>query len=421
MKKTPLYQWHIDNGANMAEFGSYSMPLWYPQGARSEHISVIEYAGLFDTSHMAVVLVQGDGAHQLLQHAFSKDLDRCLGVKKTPLVQGRSVYGVFLDERGHVIDDAIVTRQADSLYMVVVNAGMGEKIVDHLQQFPLAAAVEITDLSDQLGKIDIQGPASARILGGLLQDPAGVFTALPYFSTKGWFDLSQSKSVLLADSTPILLSRTGYTGEFGFEIFLEPRHLEKVWSVLLQEGGERICACGLASRDSLRAGAVLPLSHQDIGDWPFQANPWQFALPLDERGTFTKRFIGAQALQQIETAAYTYPFAGFDPRKIVPGPDTAVLDGSDRTVGRILTCATDMAIGRIDDRIVSIATPTAAGRPEDFKARGLCCGFVLVSQHFNPGDKLFLTDGKRKIPIEIRLDIRPDRTARRPMREMVHT
>ncbi len=420
MKKTPLYQWHIDNGANMAEFSSYSMPLWYPQGARDEHIGVIKYAGLFDTSHMAVVLVQGDGAHQLLQLAFSKDLDRCLGLQKTPLVQGRSVYGVFLDERGHVIDDAIVTRQAETLYMVVVNAGMGGKIVDHLQQQSTAAVVEIIDLSDRLGKIDIQGPASAQILGALLQDQAGVFSGFPYFSTKGWFDLSQSKSVLLADSTPVLLSRTGYTGEFGFEIFLESRHLEKVWNVLLQEGGEKICACGLASRDSLRAGAVLPLSHQDIGDWPFLANPWQFALPLDEHGGFTKRFIGAEALQHNETVEYTYPFAGFDPRKIVPGPDTAVLDENDRKVGRILTCATDMAIGRIDDRIVSIATTVAAGRPEDFKAKGLSCGFVLVSQKCNPGDTLFLTDGKRKIPIEIRLDIRPDRTARRSMREMVH-
>ncbi|MEE4240077.1 MAG: aminomethyltransferase family protein [Desulfopila sp.] len=420
MKKTPLYQWHIDNGAKMAEFAGYSMPLWYPQGARTEHISVIEHAGLFDTSHMAVLLIQGDGAHQLLQLAFSKDLDRCLGLKKTPLVQGRSVYGVFLNERGHVIDDAIVTRQAESLYTVVVNAGMGGTISDHLRQLPTVAPVEVVDLSDKLGKIDIQGPASADILGRLLQDPAGVYTGFPYFSSKGWFDLSQPKSVLLADGTPILLSRTGYTGEFGFEIFLEPRHLEKVWGALLEEGGDRICPCGLASRDSLRAGAMLPLSHQDIGGWPFKANPWQFALPVDERGVFTKRFIGAEALLHTEKVQFTFPFAGFDPRKIVPGENTAVLDGEGRKVGSILTCATDMAIGRAGERIVSLATAVTDGRPEDFKAKGLCCGFVMVSEKFSPGAQLFLTDGKRKIPIEIREEIRPDRTARRTMREMFH-
>jgi aminomethyltransferase len=230
---------------------------------------------------------------------------------------------------------------------------------------------------------------------------------------------TDSPAVLLKDGTPILLSRTGYTGEFGFEIFIDIRHLEKIWSELLDRGGDKITPCGLASRDSLRAGAVLPLSHQDIGDWPFIGNPWGFALPLDSEGKFTKSFVGAQSLERMQPDTFTYPFAGFDPRKIVPGDGCAVVDSNGNRIGEILTCATDMAIGRVDNRIISLATDEADGKPEDFQPRGLCCGFVRVSGQLGVGDTVYLTDGKRKIEVEIRTDIRPDRTARCPMKKMI--
>ncbi len=417
MKKTPLYQWHVANGANMAEFGSYLMPLWYPAGARKEHLGVIESAGLFDTSHMAVVLVEGPGSYQLLQKAISKDLDRCLGAGDKPLAEGRCVYGVFLNEQGHVIDDAIVYKRGDTSFMVVVNAGMGRVVAQHLGRLSDSAQIQITDLTEKLGKIDIQGPASARILGKLLQDPQNVFAKMMYFSFKGWF--GPDSSVLLEDGTPILLSRTGYTGEFGFEIFVEPEHLEKTWNALLEIGGPGITPCGLAARDSLRAGAALPLSHQDIGDWPFSNNPWEFVLPLDSQGHFTKFFVGSESLQKLSNEKTTYPFAGFDPRKIVPDERSGVIDSDGNPIGEILTCATDMAIGRIDGRIISIATPESDGKPKGFQPKGLCCGFVRVSGKYSVGDRLYLTDGKRKLEIEIREDVRPDRTARRPIKEMV--
>lgn len=420
MKKTPLHQWHVDNGANMAEFGSYSMPLWYPQGAKKEHINVIENAGLFDTSHMAVVLVKGVGARQLLQKTFSKDLEKCIGLKKTLLVDGRCIYGLFLKENGHVIDDAIVYQVVHDLYMIVINAGMGGEIASHLAAFA-GGDVETVDLTDKVGKIDIQGPASAKILSKLLQDPQATFTSLPYFSFQGWFEQSGDlPSVLLKDGTPVLLSRTGYTGEFGFELFLPPDRLEKVWTDLLQAGeSKNVMTCGLAARDSLRAGAVLPLSHQDVGDWPFAANPWGFALALETDSTFSKSFFGSEALSKLEGAHFTLPFAGYDPRKIPLGNNASVFDAEGTRIGEILTCATDMAIGRVGDNIVSIATKESDGRPEGFKPRGLCCGFVKVGKKFDYGDKIFLSDGKRKIEVEIRRDIRPDRTARCSLQEML--
>ena len=109
MKRTPLAAWHEAHGGNMVGFGGWDMPLWYPSGARSEHMAVITDAGLFDTSHMAVVLITGPGALELLQRCFTKDLIACVGRNNGPLGPGRCVYGAYLNERGELIDDATWT------------------------------------------------------------------------------------------------------------------------------------------------------------------------------------------------------------------------------------------------------------------------------------------------------------------------
>ena len=414
--KTDLHSWHVDQGANMALFGNYDMPLWYKTGAKAEHLAVIQAAGIFDTSHMAAVAVSGPGARKLLQLCLSKNLETCIGKDKTPLVDGRCVYGVFLAEDGTVIDDAILYQVHPDTFMVVVNAGMGGMIAGHLQKHASGKAVVVEDLTDRVGKMDIQGPLAAKILGKVLDNPENAFKQLPYFSFKGGFGpFAANSTVTLIDGTPILLSRTGYTGEFGFELFVAIDRLLPLWKDLLNAGRESgLLACGLASRDSLRAGAMLPLSHQDIGHWPFLNNPWQFALSWDEEmRSFSKEFVGGHALLTSSWKKYTLPFAGFDPRKINAGEGSFVARESGEPIGTILTCTTDMAIGRVDGKIVSIASD------KDFQAKGLCCGFVLVDQPCAPGERVVLTDGKRKIEIEIRADVRPNRTARRPMNEML--
>jgi aminomethyltransferase len=415
-KKTVLHDWHVGQGANMAEFGGYDMPLWYKTGAKAEHLAVIRAAGLFDTSHMAAVAVRGRGARSLLQLCLSKDLDTCIGKDKAPLGDGRCVYGVFLGEDGTVVDDAIVYQLRADVFMVVVNAGMGGAVASHLTSYSSGRKVVVEDLTDRVGKMDIQGPRAARILSGILHNPAGVFEGLSYFSFKGGFgELTPALPVTLKDGTPLLLSRTGYTGEFGFELFVAVDRLASLWSLLLDAGRDQgLLACGLAARDSLRAGAVLPLSHQDIGPWPFLYNPWQFALPWDpQMTTFCKEFIGGAALLRSSWKKYTLPFAGFDPRKIGTGEGSYVASATGEKLGTILTCTTDMAIGRVDGEIVSVAA-----RP-DFTAKGLCCGFVLVEQPIALGEEVVLTEGKRKIMVEIRADVRPNRTARSPIGKML--
>ena len=421
-RKTQLYNWHVQQGANMARFGHYDMPLWYRAGAKSEHLAVITAAGLFDTSHMSTVVLEGSGARSLLQHCFSKDLQGCIGKGQRPLAAGRSVYGVFLAENGAVMDDAIVFQLHDRLFLVVVNSGMGPQISAHLRSHSESGggSVEISDLSDALGKLDVQGPASAKILARVLAEPDRVFAGLPYFSFKGHFDAASplSETVKTVDGTPLLLSRTGYTGEFGFEIFVQPSHFVGLWEQILAAGrGLELLPCGLAARDSLRTGAVLPLSHQDIGAWPFIHNPWQFALPYDDRRSgFTKQFVGSDALLHCQDAMHTFPFAGSDLRKVTVADSTTVLDAAGEPIGTVSTCATDMAIGRHNGRIFSIAS---TDQPEEFQPRGLCCGFVKVDRPLRPGTTVRLKDSRRSIEVEIVTDIRPARTARRNLSQFL--
>ncbi|MCD8139990.1 MAG: aminomethyltransferase family protein [Planctomycetaceae bacterium] len=397
---TPLDSLHRELGATMAPFGGWDMPLWYRAGAVKEHLAVVQAAGLFDTSHMDVITVMGGNAAAFLNYAFTRDI--------AGLQPGRCAYGAFLDEQGHCLDDAIVYPQADG-FAVVLNASMGQRICDHLKSLPGAADVNIRPLQPRLAKFDIQGPAAPKLLAPFLADADALFAKFPYFSFKGSFDLSQS-DVRLADGTPILLSRTGYTGEMGFELFLPEDKAPGLFRSLLGAGsGDGLVPCGLAARDSLRTGAVLPLSHQDIGPWPFINHPWPFALPLAADGSFTKKFHGADALLAADATA-TLPFVGSDPRRVEPH-DAVVLDG-DREIGTVTTIVSDMAIGRVDGRVVSWAS---AGKPEGWNPRGLACGFIRVDRAYPAGTKLTLKDARRAITVEVADDIRPDRTARKKL------
>lgn len=419
-RKTLLHGWHVAHGANMAVFGGYEMPLWYPSGVKKEHLAALTSAGVFDTSHMAVVMVSGKGGFDLLQHCFTRDLRACVGKGRAPLIPSRCIYGAFLNQGGGVIDDAIVCMLDEEGYMTVVNAGMGGIIANHLHDHREKREVEIEDLTDRVGKMDIQGPLSARILGKILAEPEKAFEHLGYFSFKGHFEASfpLADAVRLTDGTPILLSRSGYTGEFGFEIFVAPEHFVRVWETILEVGGNLgMIPCGLAARDSLRTGAMLPLSHQDIGPWPFIHNPWPFALPFNEdRTAFTKEFIGSKALLHAENPEFTYAFIGEDLRKVSPEDPAIVLDSEGKEIGSVLTCVTDMGIGRLEGRIYSVASPD---KPENFEPGGLSCGFIKVRVKLSAGDRVELKDRRRRLKATIVGNIRPDRTAHRPIREMI--
>jgi aminomethyltransferase len=414
-KKTPLFDWHTQHGANMVEFGDYIMPVWYGS-AKDEHMAVIARAGLFDTSHMAAVRVHGPDAFALLQWCFTRNLESCVGKDNGPITPGKCVYGAFLTEHGESIDDSIVYKIADEEYLVVVNASMGGPIAAHLEAHKKNLRVRLTDMTDNWGKIDIQGPAAVKIMQKVLQRPDAVFDKLTYFSFKGHFDRTSAFAgdARFLDGTPLLLSRSGYTGEVGFEIFVEREHNLKIWELLMEAGRDLgLTACGLAARDSLRTGAVLPLSHQDIGHWTYIHHPWPFALPFNESGErFTKAFLGSAALEKATDAPRTLTFVGNDLRKI-DAHEAVVRDSAGHAIGQVLTCATDMAIGRHGGRIYSVASPN---KPADLQIKGLSCGFIKVTANLAPGTVVELKDARRAIQVVIETDVRPDRTARKALK-----
>ena len=433
LKTTPIHSRHIALGANMADFAGFEMPLWYDSGIRREHLNVLSSAGLFDTAHMSELLVAGPAALPLLEHCFTRPLER--------LQTMRCAYGGFLDESGCCLDDAVVYPFSPGLWMICVNAGMGDPIARHLksvqEKLKLNNGLFIQDVTAEISKIDIQGPASAKILAELLGAPDKIFHHFPYFSFQGKLsgiacrsftrfpELQKSENEIQntenhpvnmkrdSEEIPVLLSRSGYTGEFGFEIFVNVQHMATLWDDILNAGSSfGILPCGLGARDSLRTSALLPLSHQDIGPFPFIRHPWEFALPFNtDRSGFTKSFLGDQALlAAAKNAEYTLPFAGFSPRKTGNGPDSVVCSENGQQIGHVLSCTTDMSISRLNDEIVGTRTRKL---PENFKIRGLSCGFVKVNQSLQPGSRIFLAEKKRSIEVEIRTEIRPDLSARK--------
>lgn len=400
LQKTVLHPVHSALGGTLVDFGGWEMPLWYPTGAVKEHLAVLTQAGLFDTSHMGVVLVEGPGVRDFLNFAVTKDIS---GLKL-----GRAAYGIVLTERGEAVDDAIVYPLDEERFGLVVNAGMGARVVEHMRKLPGGDRFKWTDLAGQLAKIDLQGPAAFKIIRGLVADSAAVFEKFPYFSFKGDFDLG--RTAISLGGAPALLSRTGYTGELGFEIFIAAEKGLEIWEKLMAAGQAfGLTPCGLAARDSLRAGAVLPLSHQDIGPWPFINNPWPWALPYDKEGGFTKDFYGRAALNP-STANHTLPFVGFDPRKVEARESRVLLD--DQEIGVVLTVVADMGIGRVEGRVVGLASPD---KPEGWSPKGLVCGFIKVDRKLAPGDIVYLKDARRQLKVEICEDIRPGRSARNPL------
>ncbi len=422
-KHTPLFEWHKGKKASFSIFGGYEMPLWY-ESAKKEHLSVLTSCGIFDTSHMAGIIVKGTDAKKLLNVCFSRDLDRCK--KNRELYVSELVYGVFLSEEGHVIDDSIVYKVKDDLYFLVVNASMGKKISSHLKENSAGFDVEITDLTDKLGKIDVQGPNSPRLLYSCVKEAEKIFTKFVYFTFKGFFeplDADAEKEigiVELINGKHVLLSRSGYTGEIGFEIYCKKEDAIDIWELLIEKGKDYdLTPCGLAARDSLRTGANLPLSHQDIGNWPFLNNPWDFCLPWEEyKKSFSKDFIGSSALKSLLGTyfTYTYPFVGKDLRKVNIEENPVVLNKEGKQIGNVLTCCTDMGISLVNGKVVSI---TSKDKPEGFQPKGLCCGFVKIDRELPYGTEIFLQDKKRKLPVKIVKDIRPDRTARKNLRNFL--
>lgn len=236
--KTPLHAWHLSKGAKMAGFAGWDMPIQY-SGIIAEHLHTREHVGLFDICHMGEIIIEGKGAAQALGQAFAANVE---GLKI-----GRCRYGFLLTEEGGIIDDLIIYRLEEEKFMAVVNAGC--RAIDFETFTKRLPGLTVTDISDTMGKIDVQGPEAVEVMEKLI--PGN--WRIPYFSF----------AHLEFEGTPLLISRTGYTGELGFELYVQADKALALWELCLSD--ERVLPVGLGARDTLRLEVGLPLNGQDVG------------------------------------------------------------------------------------------------------------------------------------------------------------
>lgn len=244
MLYTPLNSRHRAAGAKMASFAGWDMPIQYA-GIIQEHMHTRSQASVFDICHMGEFLVSGAGATRGLALALTANLET--------LKTGQCRYGFLLTERGTILDDLITYRLAEESYMLVVNAACIQDDFALLRR-RLPAEITMQDISDLTGKIDLQGPASLTALERIFAPAAfGDWRSLPYFSFRE----------IEAGGVKALVSRTGYTGELGYELYIPCEKTPELWEQLL--GLPQVKPAGLGARDTLRLEAGLPLNGQDIG------------------------------------------------------------------------------------------------------------------------------------------------------------
>ncbi len=255
MKQTSLYEHHIAQGARIFAFAGWSMPLQY-KSLIEEHLSVRKAAGLFDVSHMGKILLEGTGqggqALAFLQKLTCNDIE--------PLKAGQAQYNLVLNDEGGVVDDIVLYRLASDRFFLVSNAANHEKLLSHLRYYAKAleqggASSEgllIQDISQNYEQLALQGPQAQNILEKLLQ------RNLDHI---GYFHFED----LRLGARRLRLSRSGYTGEDGFEIYAQARSIVWLWESLLREGSPwGLVPCGLGARDSLRMEAAFPLYGKEL-------------------------------------------------------------------------------------------------------------------------------------------------------------
>ncbi len=262
--KTPLYDEHAALGGRIVDFAGYYLPVQYPTGVIKEHMAVRESAGLFDVSHMGEVTFKGKDALANLNRILTNDY--------TNLQPGRVRYGVMCYEDGGCVDDLIVYRMGEDDFFVVVNASNREKDVAWMKEH-LQGEVEFEDVSDSYAELALQGPVSGDILGKYTELPQKYYSFI--------------KTQILGKD--VIVSQTGYTGEYGFEIYCRPEDSVEIWRELLKD--ERVIPCGLGARDTLRLEASMPLYGHEMDE---TISPLETGLDFGVK--MNKDFIGRDAI-----------------------------------------------------------------------------------------------------------------------------
>lgn len=279
MKTTPFTEYHIANGAKMAEFAGYNMPIEFT-GINDEHMTVREKAGVFDVSHMGEIWVKGERALEFLQHITTNDVAK--------LYDGKVQYSCMPNGRGGIVDDILVYRFSDTKYMLCVNAANIDKdwahICEHGKAFGLEAGRELENASDRICQLAVQGPLAMKIVQKICDEPVEQMEYYTFRQTK-------------VAGCEAILSITGYTGAGGCEIYLYNEDADRMWKALWQAGEEfGLKNIGLGARDTLRLEKGFCLYGNDICDTtsPIEAGLGWITKFVDGKDFIDRDLLAAQ-------------------------------------------------------------------------------------------------------------------------------
>jgi len=245
-RKTPLYETHLKYGGKMVPFAGWILPVQYPTGVIAEHMAVRTACGMFDVSHMGEITCKGTDALKNLNHMMTNDF--------TSMIDGKARYSPMMNEQGGTVDDLIVYKMADNDYFIVVNAANKDKDFAWMKQHESGDCV-FTDVSDAYAQIALQGPKAHDILLAVSDE---VFLPTRYYSC---VEKGQAAGI------PCIISKTGYTGEDGYELYLAAADAPKMWEALMEAGKSYgLIPCGLGARDTLRLEAAMPLYGHEMND-----------------------------------------------------------------------------------------------------------------------------------------------------------
>jgi len=284
LKRTPFYDIHVAAGAKMVSFAGFEMPIQYKGGITAEHNIVRNGCGVFDVSHMGEFIIKGKQAIEFVSFVTTNDV--------AALADGQVHYSGILTEQGTFVDDCLVYRYAADHLMMVVNGSNKDKDLAHIQKYVKKFDCVLTDVSDDIGLLAVQGPKAQEILQAMTPKQ---LDEIKYY----WFTETTVAGI------PMTLSRTGYTGEDGFELYHDVKYSAQLWKALMDTG--RIQPVALGCRDSLRLEMGMALYGNDIDDTYTPLDAGLGWLVKMKKGDF----VGRAALEKQKAAGLTRKLVGF--------------------------------------------------------------------------------------------------------------
>ena len=338
--KTCLYDKHVALGAQMSPFGGFMMPIQY-SSITEEHNAVRNAAGMFDVSHMGEIFVFGPDAEKFVNHVFSNNV--------TGMPEGRILYGMMLYPNGTVVDDLLVYKEFEpNRYLLVVNASNIEKDCQWLCKQADGYEVDVINESEDWAELALQGPLAEKFMVETLG-----FAKAADLTFYTYYEIDR---VCCGDLHRLIISRTGYTGEDGFEIYCCPEAINDIWDKLLAAG---VAPCGLGCRDTLRFEAGLPLYGHELSD---EITPLEAGLGMFAKIKAKDEFIGRDALVAQKEAGLTRKSVGIElqdkaiPRAGYPVEVDGVQVGVVTTGYRSISTDRSVCVAMVDKAYTELGT-----------------------------------------------------------------